>query len=106
MVVKVYKVYGQKTYELDDNGCWQWIQHRQAVSFHKSKFWSSSFGEFICYFNSDVTGTNLYTVVMICADSAEECLNILLGQLSDGIFENYNYGEVIDCDSGRDIGHD
>lgn len=94
MTLKSYVVYGRKTYDQDENGNWTWTQHRQAVSFQKSRFWMNDDGSFVSVCNSDIIDTNDYTILVIGADSLEKCREILEGQLSDGVFENYNYGEV------------
>lgn len=44
--------------------------------------------------NSDKTGTNDYSLVRITRDSAEECLQEMRGQISDGIFENSRTGVI------------
>lgn len=44
---------------------------------------------------SDKTGTNDYVDVTITCDTEEACEREISGQLSDGIFENMRYGEVI-----------
>ena len=38
--------------------------------------------------NSDLTGTNEYSIVRITRNNAQECEDELWGQVSDGIFEN------------------
>ena len=49
----------------------------------------------ICVNNSDMTGTNDYTEIVIIAKSEKECDEILDVQLTDGIFENSRTGKVI-----------
>lgn len=71
--------------------------HRQRESFNES--YSYDFSTVhglrkINVMNSDVTGTNNYTIVMITRDTFEECENELLGQISDGIFENSRVGAI------------
>ena len=44
--------------------------------------------------NSDKTGSNEYSLVRITRDTYEECERELLGQLSDGIFENSRTGKI------------
>ena len=39
-------------------------------------------------------GTNEYSIVRITRNTAEECLQELEGQLSDGIFENSRVGVI------------
>ena len=73
--------------------------HRQRTSFSPS----CSFGRdgwHIDERNSDLTGTNAYTEMVITAESADGCIDCLNGQLSDGAFENSRYGkvtEIIGC---------
>ena len=72
--------------------------HRQRESFNQSQ--SYDFSDEITGIrkievqNSDVTGTNDYTLVVITRNAAEECWDELMGQLSDGIFENSRTGYV------------
>lgn len=72
--------------------------HRQGVSFGESKNydWSSEhFGiRRVKELNSDITGTNEYTIIVITRNTEEEVRREFDGQLSDGIFENYNYGHI------------
>ncbi len=74
--------------------------HRQGVSFDPSvKYdWSDKkLGTRILeVLNSDITGTNSYTVVRITRDSAEECERELSGQITDGLFENSRVGKVVE----------
>lgn len=44
--------------------------------------------------NSDKTGTTDYSLIIISRNTAEECEAELDGQLFDGIFENYQFGNV------------
>ena len=84
-VTRTWKVYGADG-------------HRQRVSFDQSvKYdWSDErLGTRILEVrNSDITGTNDYTVVRITRDSAEECERELEGQITDGLFENSRVGRV------------
>lgn len=78
MVTRAWKVYGG-------------IGHRQKESFNPSYVYDFSRGDktrIIAVHNSDKTGTNEYSVVIITRDTAEECERELKGQISDGIFEN------------------
>lgn len=73
--------------------------HRQKISFMPSFTWDFSKGDdvrIISVENSDKTGTNEYSVVHITRNTAEDCETELLGQLSDGIFENCRTGEVVE----------
>lgn len=70
--------------------------HRQRVSFQKSaRYDFSKDGDIriIEVMNADMTGTNDYTIVIITRNTAEECDEELAGQLTDGLFENSNYGK-------------
>jgi len=44
--------------------------------------------------NYDKTGTHEYVIVRITRDSECQCYGELDGQITDGIFENYDVGEV------------
>lgn len=84
MVTKSYKVYG-------------FLGHRQRESFNKSYKWDFSEDDNVRIIeveNSDKTGTNDYTIVRITRNTAEECEAELNGQISDGIFENSNVGDI------------
>lgn len=73
--------------------------HRQAESFYPSAEHDWSTAErtrIIKSENADVTGTNDYTIVSITCDTADECERELEGQLSDGMFENCRYGQVVE----------
>lgn len=85
-VTRTWKVYGA-------NG------HRQAESFNASTCYDWSDGgsvRIVSTQNADVTRTNEYSIVRITRNTAEECQRELDGQISDGIFENYNVGEVVE----------
>ena len=83
-VTRAWKVYG-------------WYGHRQKVSFQPS-FTDDLSKEcdtrIIAVENADKTGTNEYTVIRITRNTAEECIEELIGQLYDGIFENVRFGEI------------
>ena len=84
MVTKLWKVYG-------------FLGHRQRESFNKSYKWDFSEDDNVRIIeveNSDKTGTNDYTIVRITRNTAEECEAELNGQISDGIFENSNVGDI------------
>ena len=73
--------------------------HRQRESFGKSQSYNWSEGNNIRKVeveNSDKTGTNLYTIVRITRNTAEECEKEFYGQLDDGIFENSRVGEIVE----------
>lgn len=71
--------------------------HRQRESFCKS--YSYDFSKendirIIEVLNSDITGTNEYSIIKITRNTAKECEEELSGQLSDGIFENSRTGKI------------
>lgn len=84
-VTRSWKVYGA-------------YEHRQAESFNKSyknDFSNNDSGiRIIEVENSDITGTNEYSIVRITRNTKAECENELWGQISDGIFENCIVGRV------------
>ena len=84
MVTRAWKVYGAEG-------------HRQRESFCESYKYDGSNGDNVRIVeveNSDKTGTNEYSIVRITRNTAEECLQELEGQLSDGIFENSRVGVI------------
>lgn len=86
MTTRAWKVYGAEG-------------HRQRESFNSSQLYDFSTSErgnirLIIVHNSDITGTNEYTIVKITRNTAEECYDELIGQISDGIFENSRVGKV------------
>lgn len=84
MITKSFKVYGVEG-------------HRQRESFNKSYKYDFSDGDnarIIEVQNSDVTGTNEYSIVTTTRNTVEECFNELDGQISDGIFENSRVGKI------------
>lgn len=85
MVTKIWKIYGAEG-------------HRQRESFnssYKDDFSNEKDGvRIIEVLNSDVTGTNDYSIVKITRDTAEQCENEIFGQLTDGIFENSKIGKI------------
>ena len=94
MFKKNYKVYGLEG-------------HRQRES-----FFPSSFNDLSCegkiriieVLNSDVTGTNDFTILRITRDTEMECDAEFYGQLFDGVFENSNVGGFVDI-SDADLFH-
>lgn len=84
-VTRTWKVYGL-------------LGHRQRESFNLSYKWDFSDEtvgiRIIEVENSDITGTNDYTIVKITRNTAEECQQELDGQISDGIFENSSVGTI------------
>lgn len=89
MTTRTWKVYGMYNGE----------QHRQKMSFTPSKRydWTKDGNvRIVELLNSDITGTNDFTLVRITRNTAEECERELDGQLSDGLFENVRTGEVVE----------
>ena len=83
-VARKWKIYGV-------NG------HRQKMSFSKSVRWDWSENGKTRIFeveNADKTLTNDYSVVTITRESAEECYDELMAQISDGYFENARVGKI------------
>lgn len=77
-VTKSWKVYGR-------------YGHRLAMSFYPSMrddFSKDDNIRIIEVDNSDITGTNAYSIVRITRNTEEECEREFDGQLCDGIFEN------------------
>lgn len=68
--------------------------HRQRESFAPSWSKKTISGAKVSIFNADATGTHAYSIVRITAPTAEQCEAELLGQLSDGVFENSRTGKV------------
>lgn len=86
MFKKNYKVYG-----LDG--------HRQRESFSPSSFNDLSCEgktRIIEVLNSDVTGSNYFTILRITRDTEMECDAEFEGQLFDGVFENSNVDGVVE----------
>lgn len=84
MVTRAWKVYG-------------YDGHRQRESFNPSYVYDFTRGDdmrIIAVQNSDKTGTNDYSIVIITRNTAKECEKELRGQLSDGIFENRRHGAI------------
>ena len=73
--------------------------HRQRESFNPSYWYDFSNRHetrVLEVFNSDLTGTNQYTVVRVTCDTDIQCYNEISGQITDGIFENSATGKVED----------
>lgn len=95
MVTQVYKIYG-----VDG--------HRQRESFSPSAhydFSESGKVRILDELNADKTGTHDYTILCVTRDTAEQVEDELEGQLSDGIFENCNVGEVHEVIDSRELEH-
>lgn len=84
MIKRSWKVYGI-------------LGHRQRESFHKSVKYDWAEKEKVRIIeveNSDITGTNEYSIIRITCNTFEECEEELEAQISDGIFENSNTGRI------------
>lgn len=68
--------------------------HRQRESFRQSDSFKDNNGVKYEILNSDKTSTNEYTIVKVTAENADACYSALLGQISDGIFENNKVGRI------------
>lgn len=72
--------------------------HRQKESFSPSYIYDFSDENdpirIIEVENCDLTGTHDYSLIRIIRKTQDECIEELEGQLTDGIFENCNHGEV------------
>ena len=92
MFKKTWKVYGAEG-------------HRQRESFFESythDFPDDKVGtRIITVENSDVTGTDMYSLISIIRNTEAECDEELDGQISDGIFENSIVGAVVCIFSGE-----
>lgn len=62
--------------------------HRQRESFSPSRAFTDWRGNDIEIRNSDITGTNDYSIILVTSETAEACERVMEGQLSDGVFEN------------------
>lgn len=82
-MIRVFRVYG-----VDG--------HRQRESFSPSINFTTSNGNKVWIRNSDLTGTNDYTEVVIQANTNERIIRVLKSQIDDGIFENSRVGKVIE----------
>lgn len=82
-MIKAYRVYGA-------------AGHRQRESFSKSYAFTDCKDIKYAVLNSDVTGTNDFTIVLVEHETEMGCDSAFNGQLSDGIFENSKCGEVVE----------
>lgn len=85
-ITRAWKVYGEEG-------------HRQHESFFKSYEVDCSekgFSRIIKVENSDITGTNEYSIIRITRNTAQECQEELDDQLSDGAFECSKVGKVVE----------
>lgn len=83
-------------------------KHSQRESFAPSErhdFSTAGNVRILETFNSDRTGTNDYNILRITRETREECFDEFEGQLSDGLYENSNWGgyQVIDDTDLMDI---
>ena len=86
MTTRAWRVYGREN-------------HRQRESFNESYKYDFTEGSDIRIIeveNADITGTNDYSIIKITMNTPELCEKELEGQLSDGIFENSTYGNVVE----------
>ena len=84
MVTRCWKVYGAEG-------------HRQRESLGQSRRFDFSEGDDIKIIevdNSDKTGTNDFSIIRISRNTAEECEQTLMSQISDGTFENSRVGII------------
>ena len=84
-ITRTWKVYGRSG-------------HRQGESFEPSVRYDFSDDHdgvrIIEVLNSDKTGTNDYAIISITRNTSAECAREFDGQISDGVFENYNIGRI------------
>ena len=81
MFTRAWKIYGREG-------------HRQRESFNGSTEFTTWRGEKITVLNADTTGTHDYSILVITAPTAEDAENAMLGQVSDGTFENSRTGKL------------
>jgi hypothetical protein len=82
---------------------WGQDGHRQRESFAPSWDFETESGAKVSVYNADATGTHAYSIVRITASTAEQCETELLGQLSDGVFENSRTGKVEELRDSFDL---
>lgn len=87
-MIKARKIYGM--IDWDDNG--EEFYHRQKESFNTSFIADYSDTEQglrkLAVINADLTGTNMYSIIIVERETEELCDDEIEGQLSDGVFEN------------------
>ena len=79
-------------------------KHRQRESFYPSErqdFSTADNVRVLDIFNSDRTGTNEYNIIRITRETREECFDELEGQLSDGLYENSEWGWYQEIDDNE-----
>lgn len=82
-ITRAWKIYGKDG-------------HRQRESFGESyrlDFTEDNNIHVLEVLNSDITGTNEYSIFVITRNTAEECESTLLSQIEDGAFENSRTGK-------------
>lgn len=84
-MIKAYKIFGVEG-------------HRQKQSFNESMAITTFSGHKCVILNSDKTGTNDYSILVVEADTDAECEELFFGQISDGFFENSRTGKVEEID--------
>lgn len=89
---RTYRVYGS-------------LGHRNRVSFIESFELVDCEGIAYIVRCADKTGTHEYVEVQIYASDEYRCDSAILAQDSDGIFEDSNTGDIIDVDTGEEIGY-
>lgn len=73
--------------------------HRQRESFNSYRSFETELAA-VEIFNSDRTGSNMYSLMEITAEDFEACREEFNGQLSDGVFENSRTGEIQEITDG------
>lgn len=79
--------------------------HRQRVSFEPSIEYRTSRAH-IAERNSDLTGTNDFTELVISAENDLDIIKELHGQLWDGAFENARTGKIVEVVEGAETDFD
>lgn len=85
-MTKKYRIYGA-------------AGHRQAISFGQSFYWDFSTEgnkRILSCDCADRTGSNDFVDLTITCNTEIDCAKELDGQLSDGIFENCSFGDVVE----------
>ena len=83
MITRTFKVFGRDG-------------HHQRMSFQPSGTHTTWSGRIVEILNSDVTGTNDYSIVRISSTTSEDCLNGIYSQVDDGYFEGARVGRVVE----------
>lgn len=77
--------------------------HRQSESFYESHSFETWDGSKIEVLNSDKTGTNDYSEVIIEVETRSQAIDSLWGQVTDGTFEYSAVGKVVEVVDGKEI---